>query len=289
MSEQYDVLIVGGGAAGIGAAKALRAAGVRSAALAERKTALGGILLQCVHPGFGPDLDGRAYAARLLEDFPTDFPCFCGVTVTAVRPDRSAELSDGRVIRFRVMILAAGCREIPFGALPVTGTRPRGVYTAGQMQEMINCHGYRPQGPAVILGSGDVGLVMAWQLLTLGLPVTLVEREDRMTGLLQNRERLEGLPLRFLPRTTILEIAGLPEITGVVLSDGQRLPCRTLLSAVGLRPETELLPDGRRPDWIVPAGNCSRIHPRIESVLKEGEDAAALALALLSRERGSCS
>ena len=102
MAEQYDVLIVGGGAAGIGAAKALRAAGVRSAALVERKNALGGILLQCVHPGFGPDLDGRAYAARLLEDFPTDFPCFCGVTVTAVRPDRSAELSDGRVIRFRV-------------------------------------------------------------------------------------------------------------------------------------------------------------------------------------------
>ena len=286
MTEHYDVLIVGGGAAGISAAEALWTAGCRSVALVERKPALGGILLQCIHPGFGPNMDGRAYAAWLLESFPTEIPCFCGVTVTSVRLDRSAELSDGRVIRFQAMILAAGCREIPFGALPVAGTRPRGVYTAGQLQEMMNCHGFLPQGPAVILGSGDVGLVMVWQLLTLGLQVTLVEQADRMTGLLRNRERLEGLPVRFLPGTTIREIEGLPEITGVILSDGRRLPCRTLLSAVGLRPERELLPNGRAPDWIIPAGNCSRIHPRIESVLKDGAEAAAQALARLARDPG---
>lgn len=281
MAERFDVLIVGGGAAGVSAAKALWAAGCRSLALAEEKPVLGGILRQCVHPGFGPGLSGRAYAKQLLNDFSPEIPCFSGVTVTDVGPDRTARLSDGRSVAFRVLILAAGCREIPFGALPVIGTRPAGVYTAGQMQEMINCRGYVPQGPAVILGSGDVGLVMAWQLLNLGLPVTVVEQTAGMTGLMQNRERLQGLPLAFIPNTTVREIVGLPHITGVVLSDGQTIPCRTLLSAVGLRPERELLP-GELPAWAIPAGNCRHIHARIESVLKDGADAAAKALALLS-------
>ena len=281
MTERFDVLIVGGGAAGIGAAKALWASGCRSVALAEEKPYLGGILRQCVHPGFGPELDGRAFADQLLSDFPADLPCFLGVTVTALGPDRTAVLSDGREIAFRILILATGCREVPFGALPVIGTRPRGVFTAGQMQEMMNCHGYVPRGPVVILGSGDVGLVMAWQLLRLGLSVTLVEQASQMTGLSQNRERLRGLPLTFLPRTTIEEIAGYPKIRGVVLSDGRTIPCRTLLSAVGLRPERELLSDGPVPDWAILAGNCRHIHPRIESVLKEGADAASQALALL--------
>lgn len=282
MTERFDVLIVGGGAAGVGATKALWASGCRSVALAEEKPRLGGILRQCVHPGFGDGLDGRAYADRLLFDFPADLPCFLGVTVTALGPDRTAVLSDGRKIAFRILILATGCREVPFGALPVTGTRPRGVFTAGQMQEMMNCHGYVPRGPAVILGSGDVGLVMAWQLLRLGLSVTLVEQASQMTGLAQNRERLRGLPLTFLLRATVEEIAGYPEITGVVLSDGRTVPCRTLLSAVGLRPERELLAGGPVPDWAILAGNCRHIHPRIESVLQEGADAASRALALLS-------
>ena len=105
----------------------------------------------------------------------------------------------------------------------------------------------------------------------------LVEQADRMTGLLQNQERLAGLPLRFVPNATVREIQGFPDLTDVVLSDGQTVPCRTLLSAVGLRPERELLP-AAVPDWAVLAGNCSRIHPRIESVLLEGEQAAAQAL-----------
>ena len=280
MAERYDVLIVGGGGAGVAAAKALWTAGCRSAALVEEKPCLGGILRQCVHPGFGPGLDGRAYADGLLQDFPPEFPCYLGATVTALRPDRTAVLFDGREIGFRVLILATGCREIPLGALPVAGTRPRGVFTAGQMQEMINCRGFVPQGPAAILGSGDIGLVMAWQLLRLGLAVTLVEQADRMTGLLQNQERLAGLPLRFVPNATVREIQGFPDLTDVVLSDGQTVPCRTLLSAVGLRPERELLP-AAVPDWAVLAGNCRRIHPRIESVLLEGADAAGRAMALL--------
>ena len=280
MAKRYDMLIVGGGAAGIAAAKALWAAGCRSAALVEEKPCLGGVLRQCVHPGFGPGLDGRTYAAGLLQDFPSEFPCYLGATVTALGPDRTAVLFDGRKIGFRVLILATGCREIPLGTLPVTGTRPRGVFTAGQMQEMINCHGYRPRGPAVILGSGDVGLVMAWQLLRLGLAVTLVEQGDRMTGLLQNQERLAGLALRFLPNATVREIQGFPDLTGVVLSNGRTIPCRTLLSAVGLRPERELLP-AAVPEWAVLAGNCHHIHSRIESVLLEGERAAAQAMARL--------
>lgn len=144
MAERYDVLIVGGGAAGVAAAKALWAAGCRSAALVEEKPCLGGVLRQCAHPGFGPGLDGRAYADSLLQDFPPAFPCYLGIAVAVLERDRTAVLFDGRKIGFRVLILATGCREIPLGALPVAGTRPRGVFTAGQMQEMINCRGFVP-------------------------------------------------------------------------------------------------------------------------------------------------
>ncbi|MBQ6582962.1 MAG: FAD-dependent oxidoreductase [Mogibacterium sp.] len=279
--EAYDVLIVGGGAAGISAAGALWEAGCRSVALIDRKEDLGGILLQCVHTGFGPDLDGRAFAAELLRSLPAELPCFCGVTVTEIRPGRTVRLSDGRVVACRVLILAAGCREIPLGALPVTGTRPRGIYTAGQMQEMMNCHGFQPQGPAVILGSGDIGLIMAWQLGRIGLPVTVVEQADRMMGLPRNQERLAGLDIRFVPGTTIREIHGMPWITEVTLADGQEIPCQLLLTAVGLRPERELAEPLGGPDWILYAGNCSRIHPRIESVLMEGAGAAKRAVRML--------
>ena len=283
MKEQYDVLIIGGGAAGISAAKTLWLSGCRSIAIIEHKPSLGGILLQCAHTGFGADLDGRDYAETLLMDFPKDIPCFCSTTVIRLFSDRSALLSNGHIIRFRLLILATGCLEIPFGSLPVTGTRPSGVFTAGQMQEMINCHHYLPEGPAVILGSGDIGLIMAWQLLELGLKVTVVEKESHMTGLPVNRARLTGRDICFLPGTTILEIKGMPSLSGVTLSDGRFIPCRLLLSAVGLLPQRELLEGRKIPDWVLPAGNCSHIHSRIESVIKEGASTAVKVLSLLDR------
>lgn len=177
--EHYDLLIVGGGAAGIAAAKAAYETGCRSIAIVDRKSSLGGVLLQCTHRGFGKKLTGIEYANRLLKDFPKDVTVIESTTVLSVDETRIASLSGGRTISFFQLILATGCREIPMGALPIAGTRPKGIYTAGQMQEMMNLHGFTPEGPAVILGSGDLGLIMAHQLDQVGIPVTLVEKQAR--------------------------------------------------------------------------------------------------------------
>ena len=122
----FDILIIGGGAAGIAAARAAADAGCKSIALVERKQKLGGILLQCSHPGFGAGLTGGEYAAALVQDFPETVTLFFGTTVLSVEPNKTAHLSGDRQISFSQLILATGSREIPLGALPIAGTRPKG-------------------------------------------------------------------------------------------------------------------------------------------------------------------
>ena len=173
--EHFDILIIGGGAAGIAAAKATKDAKVL---LVDRKEALGGVLLQCSHHGFGKNKSGVEYAEELLKDFPENIAVALNTTVLSVSGEKKALLCGRefgrREVSFSQLILASGCREIPMGALPIAGSRPRGVYTAGQMQEMMNCHGVTPEGPVVILGSGDLGLIMARQIASLGLDLSLI-------------------------------------------------------------------------------------------------------------------
>ena len=142
MMEHYDILIIGGGAAGIAAAK--EAAGAK-VLLADSRSSLGGVLLQCTHLGFGKNKSGIQYAADLLLDFPKEITLALNTTVLSVSEDRTALLSGrefGRkTVAFSQLILATGCREIPMGALPIGGTRPEGVYTAGFAQELLNLHG----------------------------------------------------------------------------------------------------------------------------------------------------
>ena len=156
--EHFDILIIGGGAAGIAAAKA---AGSAKVLLVDRKAQLGGILLQCTHRGFGKNKSGMEYAADLMKDFPETVSLALNTTVLSVSGDKTAVLSGrefGRKrISFSQLILASGCSEIPIGALPIGGTRPKGIYTAGQMQEMMNLHGVVPEGPVVILGTEPPG------------------------------------------------------------------------------------------------------------------------------------
>lgn len=277
--EQFDILIIGGGAAGIAAAKECVGAKVL---MVDRKPNLGGVLLQCTHHGFGKNKSGIQYAAELLEDFPEDVTLALNTTVLSVFQEKTALLSGRefgrREIRFSQLILATGCREIPAGALPIGGTRPRGVYTAGQMQEMMNLHGLVPEGPVVILGSGDLGLIMAKQLAEAGLPVTMVEKGHRPGGNGRNRRCLKEYPIRMICSDTIAEIHGQKEICGCTTQRGEYLPCKTLLIAVGLRPERELVTHLGNPDWLHLCGNCSIVHPMVESVTEEGQQAGLAAL-----------
>ena len=277
--EHFDILIIGGGAAGIAAAKAAKGARVL---LADSKPALGGVLLQCTHHGFGKDKSGIEYAAELLQDFPEEITLALNTTVLSVTEDRTALLSGGtfgrKEISFSRLILAAGCREIPMGSLPIGGTRPGGIYTAGQMQERMNLHGFVPEGPVVILGSGDLGLIMAKQIAMLGIDVTLVERKTECGGMVRNRRCLEEYPIRLICGDTLREIQGYPHITGCVTENGIFLPCNTLLIAAGLIPERELISHLGSPDWLHICGNCNRVHPMVETVVNEGKQAGIAAL-----------
>ena len=277
--EHFDILIIGGGAAGIAAAKAVKGAKVL---LVDSKPALGGVLLQCTHHGFGKDKSGIEYAAELLQDFPEEITLALNTTVLSVSEDRTALLSGGtfgrKEISFSRLILAAGCREIPMGSLPVGGTRPGGIYTAGQMQERMNLHGFVPEGPVVILGSGDLGLIMAKQIAMLGIDVTLVERKTECGGMARNQRCLEEYPIRLLCSDTIREVQGYPHVTGCVTENSVYLPCKTLLIAAGLIPERELVSGLGSPDWLHICGNCNRVHPMVETVVNEGKQAGIAAL-----------
>jgi len=277
--EHYDILIVGGGAAGISAAKECAGAKVL---LVDRKPELGGVLLQCTHHGFGKNQSGIEYAADLAADFPEAVALALNTTVLSVSADRTALLSGknfGRKkISFSQMILAAGCREIPAGALSIAGSRPKGIYTAGQMQELMNLHGFIPEGPAVILGSGDLGLIMARQLAQAGLSVTLVEKLPHCGGMARNRRCLREYPIKLLCNATVTEVRGRKQLETVVISNRLQLPCRTLLIAAGLRPERELVEKLDNPEWLHICGNCNTVHPMVEAVIEEGKQAGAAAI-----------
>ena len=283
--EQFDILIIGGGAAGISAAKAAKGAKVL---LVDRKPALGGVLLQCTHHGFGKNKSGIEYAADLTDDFPKEVSLALNTTVLSISKDKTALLSGTefglREIRFSQLILATGCREIPMGALPIAGTRPKGIYTAGQMQEMMNLHGYIPEGSVVILGSGDLGLIMARQLAEAGLPVAMVEKKSQCGGMARNQRCLAELPIRLLCGDTIAEVHGYPHISSCTTAKGIHIPCKTLLIAAGLIPERELVSDLEDRNWLHICGNCNTVHPMVEAVVNEGIKAG---IAACEQLRGS--
>lgn len=275
--ENCDILIVGGGAAGIAAAKSAWESGCRKVLVVDRKDKMGGVLLQCAHHGFGKDLDGPEYTAKLLENFPEGVEFLPEVTVLTVNPDKTAILSSKHIgkkeISFHQLILATGCREIPMGALPIGGTRPEGVYTAGYAQELLNLHGVAPEGPVVILGSGDLGLVMAKHLAERDIPVTLVEQRDSCGGMAKNQRCLAEFSIQLLCGTTISEVLGEKKLEAVRTADGNYIPCKTLLIAAGLRPEQQLVRKLENPTWLHICGNASKVHPMVEAVVNEGKQA----------------
>lgn len=269
--EHFDILIIGAGAAGIAAAKGAWEAGCRSIAIVDRKKSMGGVLLQCAHRGFGQKLTGGEYLQELLRDFPKEIAVITGTMVLAAYSNKRAMLSGGKMVSFDQLILASGCREIPIGALSIAGTRPEGIYTAGQMQEMMNLYSVVPEGPAVILGSGDMGLIMAKQLAEHGIKVTLVEKKPSCGGLTRNRRCLEEYPIDLICNATITEVSGQKKLESVALSSGAVIPCKALLIAVGMRPEREILVGLGNPEWLHLCGNCKTVHPVVEAVINEGK------------------
>lgn len=291
--KSCEILIAGAGAAGLSAAAAAWEAGCRDVLLADRAGSPGGVLPQCLHEGFGlaaygRELTGPDYARRLAERLAeTGVRLLLNTEILSVSAEKKALLSGPgglEELGFQRLILAAGSRERTAGELLLGGTRPAGVFTAGQAQALINLGGRDIGDRAVILGSGDLGLIMARQLTLAGKQVlALVEREDRYGGMARNVRRCIGpgsIPVLF--RTTVTELYGQGRLEAVRLThldsgESERLPCDTLLIAAGLVPERALIRDLGSPDWLTLCGNCRRIHDLADSAAAEGAEAGRAA------------
>ena len=259
---QHDIVIIGGGPAGMAAAVAAYDNGVKDVVILDREEDLGGILRQCIHNGFGlhklgQELTGPEYAAVYKEKVKErGIKVFYESTVTTVSPDKivTARNREGILkIQAKAVILAMGCRERSRGALNTPGTRPAGVYSAGTAQKLMNCEGYMVGKKVVLLGSGDIGLIMARRMSLEGAKVEAVcEILPYSGGLTRNIVQcLEDYGIPLYLNTTVAEIHGTKRVEGVTIAqvDANRniieeskryIDCDTLLLSVGLIPENEL-------------------------------------------------
>ena len=266
MSEirKIGLIIIGGGPAGLAAAAAAWDDGCRDLLILERDDHLGGILQQCIHNGFGlhvfkEELTGPEYAARYVDEVEQrGIPVQCGTMVLDVTPDRlvTAVSPAFGLQQFQAdaIILGMGCRERPRGALAIPGTRCAGIMTTGTAQRLVNLEGYLPGKRIVILGSGDIGLIMARRMTCEGAKVlACVEIMPFSSGLMRNVVQcLHDYDIPLLLNHTVIDIQGRERLEGVTIAavdpstrrpipgTEQQLACDTLLLSVGLIPENEL-------------------------------------------------
>ena len=260
--EYHALIILGGGPAGLAAALAAREAGVEDILILERDRALGGILKQCIHNGFGlhtfqEELTGPEYAARYARQvLDAGIACQLDTMVLSLSPERVVTaISPAGLRRMQAgaVVLAMGCRERPRGALNIPGFRSAGIYSAGTAQRLVNLEGKLPGRDVVILGSGDIGLIMARRMTLEGAKVHAVAELLPYSGGLKRNivQCLEDFGIPLLLSHTVVRIEGRERVTAVVLAqvDDQRrpipgteqtYPCDTLLLSCGLIPENEL-------------------------------------------------
>ena len=311
--EKHRIVVVGGGPAGMAAAVAAYDRGVEDVIILDREPCLGGILQQCIHNGFGlhklgQELTGPEYAAvyaKMVQE--RNIRVCYETTVTNVSPDRivTAQSRKGILkIQADAVILAMGCRERSRGALNISGSRPAGVYSAGTAQKFMNCEGYMVGKKVVILGSGDIGLIMARRMSLEGAKVEAVcELMPYSGGLTRNIVQcLEDFGIPLYLSTTVAQIHGEKRLEGVTIAqvDANRqpieetkrfIPCDTLLLSVGLIPENELtracgipmdpVTGGALVDdicqtqipGIFACGNVLQVHDLVDYVSEEAERA----------------
>ncbi len=315
MIKNFNLVIIGGGPAGMAAALEAYDLGIKDIAILERDDSLGGILKQCIHNGFGlhvfkEELTGPEYALRFSEKVKdTDITVMLNTMVIGADNNKTMYAVNPEygfmTIKAKAVILAMGCRERPRGALRIPGANVAGIFTAGTAQRFVNMEGILPGSKAVILGSGDIGLIMARRLTLEGIKVQGVyEIMDYPGGLTRNIVQcLDDFNIPLHLSTTIVKIHGKGRVTGVTTAkvDKNMLPikgteeyveCDTLLLSVGLIPENELteqmgvgmyqVTGGAYVDQdletdiegIFACGNVLHVHDLVDYVTMEGQKAA---------------
>ena len=327
MTERnVDILIIGAGPAGLAAAIAAKEHGIDSILIIEREKEPGGILRQCIHNGFGlhrfhEELTGPEYAQRDIDRvIALGIPVECSTTVLSVSPDKTVSCISAengfQTIHAKAVILAMGCRERPRGGLCTPGTRCAGIYTAGTAQRFVNLEGYMPGKKVIILGSGDIGLIMARRMTLQGASVlACIEIMPYSSGLNRNIVQcLQDFSIPLFLSHTVTEIHGRERLEGVTVSqvgtDRKPIPgtesyfeCDTLLLSCGLIPENELsvgagveisgVTSGAVVDdsfgtsipGIYACGNVLHVHDLVDHVSEESYKAGTSAAAFVRNER----
>lgn len=322
-----QLVIIGGGPAGLAAAVAAYDAGVRDMVVIEREERAGGILKQCIHNGFGltrfkESMTGPEYAQRFLDEANArGIGIMTNTFVTDLSGDKTVTCMNERgvfTIEAGAVILAMGCRERSKGALNIAGTRPAGLYSAGTAQKYVNIYGHLPGKRVVILGSGDIGLIMARRMTLEGAKVECVcEIMEHSSGLRRNiAQCLDDFGIPLYLEHTIVEIRGKERVEGVVIAQVDKakkpvagtereIACDTVLFSVGLIPENELtkraglsldsrtkgcVVDGNREtdiQGIFACGNVLHVHDLVDFVSEEAEVAGRAAAEYLIRGEGA--
>lgn len=310
----FDVVVIGGGPAGMAGALGSSKNGSRTL-LVERNHTLGGILNQCIHNGFGlhyfgEELTGPEFASRFEKLVKKDknISVLCDTFVTDIKPHQITITNKNgiKTISAGAILLATGARERTPASIRLNGTRPQGIMTAGVAQKMVNIHGYLPGKKVVILGSGDIGLIMARRLTLEGAKVLAVlEINSTTSGLRRNvLQCVEDYNIPLLFNTTVFEVVGKDRVEGIyygqvdehfapIENTKKFLACDTLVLSVGLTPETDLLPNlelkkitnGAVIDEfyetniksVFSAGNVLHIHDLVDNVALEAENAGKCA------------
>ena len=326
--QRVDVLVIGSGPAGLAAAIAAREDGVENLLVLEREHTSGGILRQCIHNGFGlhrfkEELTGPEYAQRDIDRArELNIPIQCDTTVLSVDGERRVTCVSAehglQTIEAGAIVLAMGCRERPRGALGIPGTRCAGIYSAGTAQKFVTMEGFMPGKRVVILGSGDIGLIMARRMTLQGAKVlACVELMPYSSGLNRNIVQcLNDYDIPLYLSHTVTDIQGRERLSGVTVSkvDENRRPisgtemhfdCDTLLLSVGLIPENELsalagvelspLTSGATVDdqlqtsvpGIFACGNVLHVHDLVDHVSRESFKAGHAAAAYARGEKNT--